>query len=86
MFYDFRMEKRTRKVIEFVKAEASRLWHEMFRLKSYGGKRRADREGAAAGDSGICLFLTQLRERECAVTCPLVPRGAPLSTTDYCGG
>ena len=47
-----------------MKAEASRLWHEMFRLRSYGGKRRADREGAAAaGDSGIYLFLTQTQLR-----------------------
>ena len=30
-----------------MKAEASRLWHEMFRLRSYGGKRRAgDLRGA----------------------------------------
>ena len=82
------MEKKTHTFIEFVKAEASRLWHEMFRLRSYGGKRRADREGAAAGDSGIYLFLTQTQlERECAVTCPCPgAQGSAAVHPDYCGG
>ena len=36
------MENENNLFIEFVKAEASRpVWHEMFRLRSYGGKRRA---------------------------------------------
>ena len=69
MFYDFQMENK-KTFIEFVKAEASRLWHEMFRLRSYGGKRRAgDLRGggcrqageAEARDSGVYLSQTQLR-------------------------
>lgn len=57
MFYDFRMEKRTRTFTEFVKAEASRLWHEMFRLKSYGGKRRADWEGALLLEIAVFVYF-----------------------------
>ena len=94
-FYDFQMENENNLFIEFVKAEASRpVWHEMFRLRSYGGKRRAARDlrGArvqtgrggrllAARDSGVCV-ISDSAERECAVTCPLVPRGAlPAPTT-----
>ena len=55
-----------------MKAVASRLWHEMFRLRSYGGKRRAgDLRGgdrvqageAEARDSGVYLLLSQTQLR-----------------------
>ena len=74
-FYDFQIENENNLFIEFVKAEASRpVWHEMFRLTSYGGKRRAARDlGGARVQTGrgrgcwlleiavFVLFLTQLR-------------------------
>ena len=47
------MENENNLFIEFVKAEASRpVWHEMFRLRSYGGKRRAagDLRGSEGAD------------------------------------
>ena len=62
MFYDFQMENK-KTFIEFVKAEASRLWHEMFRLRSYGGKRRAgDLRGGGCRQAGrlrleIAVFI-----------------------------